>query len=325
MKHYRTAFILLALALVWAYFYGGPTVLATVLVLCVLEVSVSSDNAVLNAKVLATMDEKWQKRFIIYGIPIAVFGMRLLFPILIVAVAAGMSMLDSFLLAINDVEKYKTVLQANEHTIFAFGGSFLLMVFLSFIFNGEKETHWIKPLENNRVVSKLSTIESTSFIIASIGGLYLTHLTSNPSIAIAYFSGIVLFAALRSLDSLLPQVNGTRSGLAGFIYLEVLDASFSFDGVIGAFALSSDIFVIMVGLGIGAWFVRAITLHLVDAGTLAEYKYLEHGAHYAIGALALIMFMKMFTHVHEIVVGLLGVAFIVVAIIHSKYSEPCEE
>ena len=322
MKYYRTAFILLAAALVWAYFYGGPTVLATVLVLCVLEVSVSSDNAVLNAKVLATMDAKWQKRFIIYGIPIAVFGMRLLFPILIVAVAASMSMWDSFMLAINDVEKYKTVLQANEHTIFAFGGSFLLMVFLSFIFNGEKETHWIKPIENNRVVSKLSTIESTSFIIASVGGLYLTHLTLNPSIAIAYFSGIVLFAALRSLDSLLPQVNGVRSGLAGFIYLEVLDASFSFDGVIGAFALSSDIFVIMVGLGIGAWFVRAITLHLVAAGTLTEYRYLEHGAHYAIGALALIMFMKMFTHVNEIVVGLLGVAFIVVAIIHSKYSEP---
>ena len=68
------------------------------------------------------------------------------------------------------------------------------------------------------------------------------HVTLNPSIAIAYFSGIVLFAALRSLDSLLPQVNGVRSGLSGFLYLEVLDASFSFDGVIGAFALSSDIF-----------------------------------------------------------------------------------
>lgn len=321
MKHYGLSFVLLAAAIVWSYFYGGPTALAIVLMLCALEVSVSFDNAVVNAKVLAEMDPVWQRRFIIYGIPIAVFGMRLLFPILIVAVASGMSMMESASLALNDVEKYKTILQANEHTIFAFGGSFLLMVFLSFIFDGEKEIHWIKPLENNRVTAKLSSIESTSFILASLGGMYLVHLTNNPSIAIAYFAGIVLFAILHSMDSLF-STNGVKSGLAGFLYLEVLDASFSFDGVIGAFALSSDIFIIMVGLGVGAMFVRSITLHLVEAKTLSEFKYLEHGAHYAIGALALIMFMKMFTHVNEVIVGGLGIAFIVVAIIHSKYSEP---
>ena len=321
MKHYGLSFVLLAAAIVWSYFYGGPTTLAIVLMLCALEVSVSFDNAVVNAKVLAQMDPVWQRRFIIYGIPIAVFGMRLVFPILIVAVASGMSMLESANLALNDVEKYKTILQANEHTIFAFGGSFLLMVFLSFIFDGEKEVHWIKPLEKNRVTAKLSSIESTSFILASLGGMYLVHLTNNPSIAIAYFSGIVLFAVLHSMDSLF-STNGVKSGLAGFLYLEVLDASFSFDGVIGAFALSSDIFIIMVGLGVGAMFVRSITLHLVEAKTLTEFKYLEHGAHYAIGALALIMFMKMFTHVNEVIVGGLGIAFIVVAIIHSKYSEP---
>jgi hypothetical protein len=103
--------------------------------------------------------------------------------------------------------------------------------------------------------------------------------------------------------------------------LEILDASFSFDGVIGAFALSSDIFIIMVGLGIGAMYVRSITIHLVEAGTLTEYKYLEHGAHYAIGALALIMFIKMFTEVNELIVGGLGIAFIIVALIHSKLSK----
>lgn len=322
MKHYGLAFVLLAAALVWAYFYGGPTVLATVLILCALEVSVSFDNAVVNAKILNQMDPIWQRRFIIYGIPIAVFGMRLVFPVAIVAVVSGLSMIESFTMALNDVEKYKSILQANEHTIFAFGGSFLLMVFLSFIFDGDREVHWIKILENNKITSKLSEIETTSFIIASVLGLYLIHLTSNPTIAMAYFSGIVLFAMLHSLDNLMSTEAGVKSGLAGFIYLEVLDASFSFDGVIGAFALSSNIFIIMVGLGIGAWFVRSITLHLVEAKTLSKFKYLEHGAHYAIGALALIMFMKMFTHINELIVGGLGVAFIVVAVIHSKYSEP---
>lgn len=320
MKHYFVASILLAVSLVWAFMYGSYTALLTVLMLCALEISVSFDNAVVNAKVLADMDEKWRRRFILFGIPIAVFGMRLLFPILIVSVAAGISMYQAGSMALTDPAAYHHALQANEHTIFAFGGSFLLMVFLSFIFNEDKDVHWIKPLEANKITLALSKVHSISLIIASLAGLYLVHLTNNPSIAIAYFSGIILFAILHSLDSVF-SVDGVKSGLIGFLYLEVLDASFSFDGVIGAFALSSDIFIIMVGLGIGAWFVRSITLHLVEAKTLSKFKHLEHGAHYAIGALALIMFMKMFTEVNELIVGGLGIAFIVISLITSKMSK----
>ena len=113
--------------------------------------------------------------------------------------------------------------------------------------------------------------------------LYLIHLTQDVSIAIAYFSGILLHSFISSLDDLF-STDGVRSGIIGLIYLEILDASFSFDGVIGAFALSSDIFIIMIGLGIGAMFVRSLTLYLVEKKTLAEFIYLEHGAHYAIFA-----------------------------------------
>lgn len=70
------------------------------------------------------------------------------------------------------------------------------------------------------------------------------------------------------------------AGIGGFLYLEVLDASFSFDGVIGAFAITSDVVVIMLGLAIGAMFVRSMTIYLVEKGTLEAYIYLEHGAHY---------------------------------------------
>ena len=320
MRHYLLANILLAVSLVWSFMYGNYAALLTVLMLCALEVSVSFDNAVVNAGVLTDMDEKWRRRFITFGIPIAVFGMRLLFPVLIVALAAGISMYEAGSMALTDPTAYHHALQANEHTIFAFGGSFLLMVFLSFIFDAEKETHWIKPIEANKITLALSKVHSISLIIASLAGLYLVHLTNNPTIAIAYFSGIILFAILNSLDSVF-SVDGVKSGLIGFLYLEILDASFSFDGVIGAFALSSDIFIIMVGLGVGAMYVRAITLHLVEAGTLSEFKHLEHGAHYAIGALALIMFMKMFTEVNELIVGGLGIAFIVISLITSKLSK----
>jgi hypothetical protein len=102
-----------------------------------------------------------------------------------------------------------------------------------------------------------------------------------------------------------------------FLYLEVLDASFSFDGVVGAFAITQEIFVIAAGLGIGAMYIRSLTVYLVRQGTLQEYVYLEHGAHYAIGALALILAISIETEVPEIITGLVGVGFIGVALLSS--------
>jgi hypothetical protein len=114
-----------------------------------------------------------------------------------------------------------------------------------------------------------------------------------------------------------------KAGFGGFLYLEVLDASFSFDGVIGAFAITSDVVIIMLGLAIGAIFVRSMTVYLVEKGTLDAYIYLEHGAHYAIGALAFIMLASgTGVHVPEVVTGLIGVAFIVWAVLASiRYSK----
>jgi hypothetical protein len=90
----------------------------------------------------------------------------------------------------------------------------------------------------------------------------------------------------------------------------VLDASFSFDGVIGAFAITKDVVIIMLGLGVGALFVRSITIYLVRQGTLSAYRYLDHGAHYAVGALATIMVISMHFHVPELITGLIGILFI---------------
>ncbi len=242
MKHFLTSHVLLLAGLIWAFIHGSYSVLLTVLMLAALEVSVSFDNAVVNAKVLSEMEPKWQKRFIVWGIPIAVFGMRLVFPILIVAVAAGITMYDAANMAVTNPSAYHHALEQNEHTIFAFGGSFLLMVFLSFFFDEDREHHWIKPLEANKLTLALSKVSTISLIITTILGLYLVHKTNSTTIALAYFSGMVLFELLQSLDKIFETDAGTRSGLVGFIYLEVLDASFSFDGVIGAFALSSDIY-----------------------------------------------------------------------------------
>jgi hypothetical protein len=316
MQHFRSSIAITAIGLVLGFYIGGLEALYIVALLAVLEISLSFDNAVVNVKVLETMEVKWQKRFITFGIPIAVFGMRFLFPIFIVAIASGLSLFDTFNLALHDPLSYKETLHSVEKLIFAFGGSFLLMVFLNFIFDTDREEKWITLIENSKLIDRMGELSSIQMIIATIVGLILIFSTKNYEIALAFFTGILLYSIIASLDDLLGM-NGVRNGIMGFLYLEVLDASFSFDGVIGAFALSSDIFVIMIGLGIGAMFVRALTLFMLEKKTLAEYRYLEHGAHYAILALSIIMLVKVFTPINEIIVGTVGVTFIAVATYHS--------
>ena len=316
MKHFRGAIFIAIVGLVLAFYVGGVSTLYVVVLLAMLEVSLSFDNAVVNAKVLETMESKWQERFIIFGMPIAVFGMRFLFPIVIVAIASGLGILETFTLALDNPEKYQETLGSVEKLIFAFGGSFLLMVFLSFIFDVDREDKWITIVEESDILLTMGKVSSIQMIISMAIGILLMSLSTQPSIGIAYFTGVLLYSLIESLDNILSS-NGVRNGLMGLLYLEVLDASFSFDGVIGAFALSSDIFIIMIGLGIGAMFVRSLTLYFVKENTLDEFKYLEHGAHYAIFALAMVMFLKIFFHVNEIMVGTLGVLFIGASLFHS--------
>jgi len=262
------------------------------------------------------MEPKWQKRFIIFGIPIAVFGMRFLFPVVIVSIASGMGIFETFNIAIDDPEQYHSTLQSVEKLIYAFGGSFLLMVFLDFLFDDERETKWIKIIENSTTIDKLNKVNNIELIVSISIGLVIVYLTKDYAISLAYFGGVLLHSFIASLDDLL-STNGVRSGIMGLLYLEVLDASFSFDGVIGAFALSSDIFIIMIGLGIGAMFVRSLTIYFVEKKTLTEFKYLEHGANYAIVALSFVMFYKIFGHINEVLVGTIGIVFIGLSAWHS--------
>jgi len=316
MKHFRSSFVVMGFGLVLALLIGGIEALYIVSLLALLEVSLSFDNAVVNAKILEDMDKKWQDRFISIGMPIAVFGIRFIFPIFIVSVASGLGVWDTLNLAINSPEAYEIVLSSVERLIYAFGGAFLLMVFLNFLFENDREHDWIELIEKSKTVKKMSELSTTQMIVSILIGIILVVLTKEYSIALAYFSGILLYAIIGSFDKLF-SVNGIRNGIMGLLYLEVLDASFSFDGVIGAFALSNNIFIIMIGLGIGAMFVRSLTLYMLKAKTLNEYRYLEHGAHYAILILAVIMLSEIFIHINEIVIGTIGITFIAISAYHS--------
>jgi len=316
MGYFKSSFIIIVLGLVLALLIGGLEAVYIVALLALLEVSLSFDNAVVNAKILENMDKKWQDRFITIGMPIAVFGMRFIFPILIVSIASGLGVIETLNLAINSPQSYQLVLNSVEKLIYAFGGGFLLMVFLNFLLEKDREEKWIKIIEGSKTVKKMSELSTIQMIVSISVGIVLIVLTKEYNIAFAYFLGILLYSLINTLDEVF-SLNGIRNGVMGLLYLEVLDASFSFDGVIGAFALSNNIFIIMIGLGIGAMFVRSLTLYMLRKKTLSEYRYLEHGAHYAILILAVIMLLEIFIHINEIIIGTIGVMFIATATYHS--------
>lgn len=338
MRFFYFSFFITFVGLILAFWLGGFAAAYICALLAVLEISLSFDNAVVNAKTLEEMDEKWRRRFIVWGIPVAVFGMRFAFPIIIVAMVAKLGIVETLMLAINDVDTYHKHLSANKGEIYIFGGAFLLMVALEFFFAG-RNVRWIRAIEANRVMLALAKAKNASVFIAVLVGMIMLYLTKNSDYAMAYFAAILVHMALGLVNEFLgddekaditnfnnhnPNLQNqnfksaaTRSGFAGFLYLETLDASFSFDGVIGAFAMSENIFIIMIGLGIGAFFVRSLTLYMVHHGTLNEFKFLEHGANYAILALSVIMFINIFYEVSELITGTLSFGIILVAFLHS--------
>jgi len=315
MRYFYVSFIIAAIGLGLSFFIDGWSAVYLTAILAILEVSLSFDNAVVNAKILQGMDKVWEKRFLTWGMVIAVFGMRFVFPILIVAVAANMGVAQTLNIAINDPEKYHQILLESEKLIYAFGGAFLWLVFTDFLFE-EKSVRWIKPVE--RYAEKLGRVNNISLIVATVIGIVVIYDSKSYEIGIAYLLGMLTYSLLNGINEAFA-VEGAKNGLMGFLYLEMLDASFSFDGVIGAFAITGNIFIIMIGLGIGAMYVRSLTIWMVEKGVLNEYKYLEHGAHYAIGVLAIIMLLKIFMHVGEVLTGTIGLGLLAVAFLHSKY------
>lgn len=369
MKYFHSSMIFTAVvcALVFA-FLGGTAAFLTTLLLGVLEVSLSFDNAVVNATVIKDMDAKWRHRFITWGMAIAVFGMRMVFPLLIVSIIAGIAPVQNPLhlltipfpelvntsifgfnlfgdvganalgMALFDADKYAETLTSSHLQVAAFGGAFLMMVFWKFFVDEEKDNHWIGFIE--KPMAAIGKIEAVQVALTIVWMYVVTKfLPTNEHLAfwMSGLAGIVTYiiadgfgALMESSEEQMVSHSGVapamaKSGFAMFMYLEVLDASFSFDGVIGAFALTNNIFIIAAGLGIGAMFVRSLTLMLVDKGTLDEFAYLEHSAFWAIGVLAATMFIGTFMHIPEAIVGLSSAGIIVLGVIHSIIAKKKEE
>lgn len=346
LKTFGWSFAITAIGLVAAWFYGGWEAFGVVAILSVLEISLSFDNAVINAGILKKMSAFWQKIFLTVGVLIAVFGMRLVFPVVIVAITAKLGPIEAIDLSFNDPDRYKELVTDAHPAIAAFGGMFLLMIFLDFIFE-DRDIQWLRWIE--RPLAKLGKVDMLSVCIALIVLLIsaLTfatqahqhgggHADKAETVMLAGIAGLITYLIVGGLSGFFEnkleeeeereqeaEEEAKRSGkkisaiaLSGkaaffmFLYLEVLDASFSFDGVIGAFAITNEIVLMALGLGIGAMYVRSLTVYLVRQGTLDDYVYLEHGAHYAIGALAVILLVTIQYEIHELITGSVGIILI---------------
>ncbi|GAA3966790.1 DUF475 domain-containing protein [Gordonia caeni] len=354
--------VLITLAsLVVAFVYGGWSGLFICTILGILEISLSFDNAVMNATVLERMSAFWQRIFLTIGVLIAVFGMRVLFPLVIVWATAGLNPAQALDLALNppnpetpDNPSYATIMTEAHPQIAALGGMFLLLIFLDYAFDGERE-FWGRFVEHG--LARFGRIKHAAVIVALAVLLTagaVTDAEERGTVLVAGLVGMLAYLTIQGLTSLFdtgdpapaesadqvdtagnPSGKGTRrtpvvvAGKAAFmlfLYLEMLDASFSFDGVVGAFAITSDPILIALGLGfIGAMFVRSLTVYLVRAGTLNEYRYLENGAHWAIGALATILLISLKTEVNEVISGLVGIAFIGAAMVSSIRANRAEQ
>lgn len=316
------------LAIVLSLVYLGPAALVPLLILMIIEVTFSFDNAVINAKILKKLSPFWQQLFLSVGIIIAIFGMRLVFPILIVSLTAHLGWREVIDMALNHPQAYAEKLHHAHPSITAFGGAFLLMLCLQFFMEQEKEHHWFKGLE--RFLQRAGTFwwvpsVLSAAIVVGLAALPINH--HGGETLRAGLIGVGSYLLIHGLTVIIGKTTEKTSKLEHytgwlafvmFMYLQLLDASLSLDGVLGAFAITSDVILIVAGLGVGAVWVRSMTVYMVRKGTLDAYKYLEHGAHYAIAVLAVSMLLAAMYEVPEAITGGLGVALIAGSIISSR-------
>lgn len=289
-------------------------------ILVLFELALSFDNAIVNAKVLQHMNPFWQKMFLTWGIVIAVVIVRFLFPIVLVYIASPYNFGHVWQIVLHNPTQYSTLLHKSYPMIAGFGAGFLGMLFLQFL----KETratqnHWCRSFERLIVWHGWPG----RLIVFIFVGAFVAYATMLPTLFVVYLiAGLLQWGVnmlrQRATHNVLHTAGKVlQVGLIGFIYLELIDASFSLDSVLGAFAISENIIVIMIGLGCGALVIRALTVHMVRVGLLQKWRYLEHGAHYAIGALAIILLLKVMMPVPEWIAGGVSIVLIAAALLHS--------
>ncbi len=323
VKHYNFAITASVAIIIGTVFFSGFASLIPLIALALIEIVFSFENAVINSQVLSTMHRIWRIIFLTVGIFVAVFLVRALLPLVLVANTTDNTIAEVFDLALHHPQEYAHQLESAYPVIAAFGGVFLLMVGLRF-FGEKRKVRWLDGLEAPLGEFNQPWRVSIFGAIVAVTIIYTFLAPGDSKVAMAGVLGAITFLIIKLISKLLighetKRTHGSHShGFTQLIYLELLDASFSFDSVIAAFAITKSILLITAGLAIGAIFVRSMTLHLLDNGTLRHYRYLVHGAHYAILVLSAMLLAGIRFQIPEFIAGVVGILIIVLSLHSSR-------
>lgn len=324
LRHFGFSSIITILALPAVLVWLGPGAAFATLVLIAIEIVFSFDNAIINTKVLDKLSPIWQRLFLTVGMLVAILGMRLIFPVLIVMLSAHLPWHQVINEALHHPAAYEQHLNDAHSAIAAFGGSFLLTLALYFLLDDERQELWLKRIERplQRFGGRIwlpPLLTAIIIVVVSSCALKSGEVLRLGLIgAIGYSLIYLLINGMAKLEPKNKKHYVGWSAVLALAYLEILDASFSFDSVLGAFAITNKVILIAIGLGIGALWVRNLTVYMVRRGVLNSYKYLEHGAHYAILVLAIALLLSIFINVPDFVTGVAGLGIIAASYYSSK-------
>ncbi len=329
IRYFGTSGFLTLAAILVAGTMLGPGAAITTIVLIAIEVAFSFDNAIINAKVLSRLSKLWQDLFLTIGMVVAIVGMRFVFPILIVMVTAHLPWGQVIDDALHHPTVYGEHLLEAHAAIAAFGGSFLLVLTLYFLFDDVRKELWWKQVEAplQRARGGLWLPPIITIIVIGVIALFAGH--ESGTVLRAGLIGALSYTAIKLFIDGLGKLSGNDNphskklytgwgAFGAFMYLQLLDASFSFDGVLGAFAITDKILLIALGLGVGAIWVRSLTVYMVRKGTLEAYIYLEHGAHYAILVLAIALLGSIFVEIPDAITGVVGLGVVGASFVASR-------
>jgi hypothetical protein len=283
-----------------------------ILGLALFEIVSSIDNAVINADVLATMSARARRWFLVYGIFIAVFLVRGLMPLLIVYFSApSLGLVNAFTATFSSDPRVLEIIDKQTPILLAGGGVYLVFLFLHWLFIEKKEYAFFFERHIHQKMYFWFYALASVLLLAIVW----TVIKINPLIALGAVVGSTAFFITNGFKHNAEEVEkrlmagGGLSVVSKILYLELIDATFSIDGVLGAFAFTVSIPLILAGNGLGAFVVRYVTVHGVK--TVKKYRYLKNGAMYSVAALGAIMIMEsMAVHIYTLLPPIITVAVI---------------
>ncbi|HEY6585767.1 MAG TPA: DUF475 domain-containing protein [Candidatus Methanoperedens sp.] len=275
------------------------SIILTIVGLIIFETISSIDNAVINAEVLSTMSQRARKWFLFYGLFFAVFVIRGMLPWLIVyATNPSLGPVGALTATFSNDPAIAKVIEESSPFLLVGGGIFLIFLFFHWLFIEAKNY----GLRGERFFHKHGV---WFFAVVSIILTVIVYfaLKEHPFMALGAVVGSTAFFITHGFKQNAEQqekalMGGNMSDWSKILYLEVIDATFSIDGVVGAFAFTLSVPLILIGNGIGAFVVRELTLKNIE--NVKRYIFLKNGAMYSIFFLGIIMVLDSFgVHIPE--------------------------